>query len=128
MSTGPRVPWYGHPWVWLLIAIPGLSVVGGIAMIVLATGSPNDLVRDDYYKAGLAIDQDLSEEQRAADLGITLSLETGPRPPAAAGRDARGTSTPAIPISTWWSNCSIPPSPSAIWSSVPVRWRQGRWA
>lgn len=70
----PR-PWYGHPWVWLLIAIPGLSVVGGITMIVLATGSPNDLVRDDYYKAGLAINQDLSAEQHATELGITASLE-----------------------------------------------------
>jgi len=70
----PR-PWYGHPWVWLLIAIPGASVVLGITMIVLATGSPNDLVRDDYYKAGLAINQDLSAEQRAAELGVTMSLE-----------------------------------------------------
>ena len=70
----PR-PWYGHPWVWLLIAIPGASVVLGITMIVLATGSPNDLVRDDYYKAGLAINQDLSAQQRAAELGVTATLE-----------------------------------------------------
>ena len=70
----PR-PWYGHPWVWLLIAIPGVSVILGITMIVLATGSPNDLVRDDYYKAGLAINQDLSEEQRAEELGIHATLE-----------------------------------------------------
>lgn len=70
----PR-PWYGHPWVWLLIAIPGASVVGGIVMISLAMGSPNDLVRDDYYKAGLAINQDLSAEQRAEELGIHATLE-----------------------------------------------------
>jgi hypothetical protein len=70
----PR-PWYRHGWVWLLIAIPGSSVVVGVVMIVLAASSPNDLVRDDYYKAGLAINQDLDAERRAEALGVEVVLE-----------------------------------------------------
>ena len=67
-------PWYRHGWVWALIAIPGASVVFGIVMITAASLGPTDLVRDDYYKAGLAINQDLEARERAAALGIEVQL------------------------------------------------------
>ena len=67
-------PWYRHPWVWGLIAIPGSSVAVGIVMIVLAASGPTDLVRDDYYKAGLAINQEFGARERAAELGIEVRL------------------------------------------------------
>ena len=51
------LPWYRQGWPWALIALPASAVIGGIITIILAVQSPNSLVVDDYYKQGLAINQ-----------------------------------------------------------------------
>lgn len=77
--TETPMPWYRHPWVWGLIAIPGSSVIVGIVMLTLAASGPTDLVRDDYYKAGLAINQEFGARERAIELGIEVDLvDRGP--------------------------------------------------
>ena len=38
--------WYRNPWVWLLIAIPSLTVVGCMLTIYLAITNPHILVGD----------------------------------------------------------------------------------
>jgi hypothetical protein len=63
-------PWYRHTWPWLLIAIPCSSVVGGIFMIYLAMTGSNHLVKDSYYKDGMAINRQLDRDRRATRLGI----------------------------------------------------------
>lgn len=73
-SAQTSAPWYRHPWVWGIIAIPASSVIVGIVMIVLAASGPTDLVRDDYYKAGVAINQEFGARERAAELGIEVAL------------------------------------------------------
>jgi len=37
-------PWYRNPWVWLLIAIPSLTVAGCMFTIYLAITHPHSLV------------------------------------------------------------------------------------
>ena len=39
-------PWYRNPWVWLLIAIPALTVAGCMLTIYLAITNPHILVGD----------------------------------------------------------------------------------
>lgn len=39
-------PWFRNPWVWLVIAIPALTVVGCMFTIYLALANPDHLVRD----------------------------------------------------------------------------------
>ncbi len=39
-------PWYRNPWVWLIIAIPSLTVIGGLITIYLAFSRPAYLVND----------------------------------------------------------------------------------
>lgn len=39
-------PWYRNPWVWLLIAIPSLTVAGCLLTIYLALTNPVILVSD----------------------------------------------------------------------------------
>jgi hypothetical protein len=51
----------------------------GIVMVVLAVRSDDGLVVDDYYKRGLAINQVLDREARAAALGLAATLSFGPR-------------------------------------------------
>lgn len=39
-------PWYRNGWVWLIIAIPALTVVGCMLTIWLAISHPDLLVKD----------------------------------------------------------------------------------
>jgi hypothetical protein len=67
--------WYREPWPWLLMAAPLAAVLMGVVMMVLATRSNDGLVADDYYKQGLAINQILDRERRAATLHVSGVLE-----------------------------------------------------
>ena len=48
---------------------PAASVLAGILMLWLAIDSSDGLVSDDYYRQGLAINQVLRRDERAAELG-----------------------------------------------------------
>lgn len=63
-------PWYRQPWPWFLISIPLGTVIAGIATLIIAIQSPNALVVDDYYKAGLAINQEKERLKTAQDLEL----------------------------------------------------------
>ncbi len=69
-------PWYRQFWPWLLIALPASAVLGGIATIFIAVQSPNALVEDDYYKAGLAINQEKRRLAAARDRGLSGLLRS----------------------------------------------------
>ena len=75
--TGPMDarPWYRHRWPWLLMAGPALVVVAGAVTTWLAVRSDDGLVADDYYKRGLAINQQIERGERAAALGIAASVD-----------------------------------------------------
>ena len=68
------VPWYRQFWPWFIIALPATAVVAGLITLYIASSGHDTLVKDDYYKDGLAINQDLAKSQRAAALGITGEL------------------------------------------------------
>ena len=65
-----QCPWYKQLWPWLLISLPASAVFGGIATFILAVNSPNALVADDYYKQGLAINQQTERLRTATELGL----------------------------------------------------------
>ncbi len=66
--------WYRQFWPWFLIALPAFVVIAGINMVFIAHEGADDLVADEYYKDGLAINRKLEKLQRASDLGISASL------------------------------------------------------
>lgn len=70
----PQKPWYRHPMVWLVVAIPMWSVVAGIYFIYIAHSGSNDVVVDNYYKDGLAINQSFAQDNQAKALGISAYL------------------------------------------------------
>jgi hypothetical protein len=72
-STDTR-PWYREPWPWLLMAAPAAAVLAGAVTLWLAVRTSDGLVAEDYYKRGLAINQDLRREQAARALGIEASV------------------------------------------------------
>lgn len=63
--TNPT-PWHREPWPWLLMAAPLMSIIGGITILCVSLASNDGLVADDYYKQGLAINQQLTRERAAA--------------------------------------------------------------
>jgi hypothetical protein len=63
-------PWYRQAWPWFLISLPATAVVGGIVTAVLAVRTDDGPVTADYYRQGLAI----NEEVARADLARELSL------------------------------------------------------
>ena len=72
-GVGTR-PWYVQFWPWFLIAIPLLSVIGGVITFILASRDPYSLVIDDYYRQGLAINRVLARDRRAAELNLRAQI------------------------------------------------------
>ena len=60
----------------MLISIPFSAVLFGMVMIYTATLHPDDLVVDNYYKEGMAINQTIARDAEAARLQLTASLRT----------------------------------------------------
>jgi len=67
-------PWYQQIWLWIVFGIPGLTVIAGIATIIIATSDIDGLVSDDYYKDGLAINQSLQRYALAKHLNIQADV------------------------------------------------------
>lgn len=68
-------PWYREPWPWILMAGPAAVVVAGAVTIWLAFATADGLVTDDYYRRGLAINQELRRDQAALERGIAAEVE-----------------------------------------------------
>lgn len=73
--------WYKQFWPWFLIFLPMTAVVGSMFTIKLAVTDSDGLVKDDYYKQGLAMNQDLARKKTAEDLGVlaqgTINADAG---------------------------------------------------
>jgi len=72
------LPWYKYRWPWVLLAIPMSAVAFGMVMIYTATYYPDDLVVDNYYKEGMAINRTLAMDAQAAALGVKAILDVEP--------------------------------------------------
>ena len=76
-KSSSALPWYRHPWPWILMAGPFIVVVAGVVTAVLAFRSNDGLVADDYYKQGLAINQTTARDQSAVRNGFRAELMLG---------------------------------------------------
>lgn len=72
-------PWYRQFWPWFLIALPGAVVIASFNMLYLAVSNADDMVVDEYYKEGLAINRQLEKRQLAEQMGLDvhLAINTG---------------------------------------------------
>ncbi len=77
MSGTMARPWWCEPWPWFLMALPAGAVVGGIATAVIAFRGADGVVAADYYKRGLAINEELSRSRLAAALGVAADVLIG---------------------------------------------------
>ena len=75
LLSSPIPPWYRQFWPWFLIALPATVVVAGFFTLYLAIKYSDDLVSDNYYRDGLAINQQLSQDLHATELGLSAMLD-----------------------------------------------------
>lgn len=67
-------PWYKQLWPWVLIAIPVLTALKAVHTIVIMQQNSPDLVVDDYYKEGRAINMQLAKYREAALRNLSASI------------------------------------------------------
>jgi len=65
-------PWYKQFWPWFLLALPAAAVIASMHMLYVASTGADQLVRQDYYKEGLAINERIAQVKRAEELAITV--------------------------------------------------------
>lgn len=66
-------PWYKQFWPWFVISLPATAVVAGLITVVIAVQNKPDIVRDDWYKDGVAIQVRKERTERAKALGIVFN-------------------------------------------------------
>lgn len=69
-----HLPWWKERMVWLIIALPVSAVVAGIATVFIAAHDPDDLVKTEYVKSGMAVIAPREALEKAARMGISATL------------------------------------------------------
>ena len=75
LPGGDTEPWYRQFWPWFVFLLPATAVVAALTTVYIANRGADDLVVDDYYKDGLAINRQLEKKQRGQQLGISAELD-----------------------------------------------------
>lgn len=73
-DSGQKSSWYREPWMWFVVGLPAFWVCLSIYGVYLTVKHQDDLVRDDWYKAGRSINEDLRAEERARVIGLNATL------------------------------------------------------
>jgi len=76
---GDSEPWYRQFWPWFLIALPAAVVAASLYTVYIAATGADDLVVEDYYRDGLAINRQLEKKQLAESLGIMADIQVAGR-------------------------------------------------
>jgi len=124
-------PWYKEPWPWILMSGPAAVIVAGIATVWIAFATSDGLVAEDYYRQGLAINQELRREQAAVDRGIRATFEragdrlrvrlTGAEPDAVVAQVVHATRAGLD------QRIRLLPSGSGVYEGVLAELPPGRW-
>lgn len=72
-------PWYRQRWLWFVMSVPIASVILSSIMVTVAVNGKDSLVKDNYYKYGMEINQTIEQDQLADSLGLQpkLTIENG---------------------------------------------------
>lgn len=72
--TNNKKSWFKQFWPWFLIGLPMVAVVGSISLMFTAIDHKPNMVVDDYYTKGKAINHDFALINRAKALNIHASV------------------------------------------------------
>ena len=71
IKHGASEKWYRQFWPWFLIVLPGTVVIASIITVAIAIIHSDNLVCDDYYKDGLAINRYLDQDAFASQMQLS---------------------------------------------------------
>jgi hypothetical protein len=94
-EAATALPWYRHFWPWFIIGLLGTAVAASLATVWVAFANQDSLVRDDWYREGVAVNRRLERDQNALRLGLRASASID----AASGEvklDFTGMNTPQL--------------------------------
>lgn len=74
MKNSNNKAWFKQFWPWFLIILPLCAVIGGISTVIIATKNKPDMVVDDYYAKGKAINKDLTLIKNAQAQNISALI------------------------------------------------------
>ncbi|MEW6676645.1 MAG: FixH family protein [Pseudomonadota bacterium] len=74
-SSNDNRPWWQERMVWLIIALPVTAVLASVATYMIASQEPVSMVRAQYTKTGMAIEEQRDAALKAASLGISATLD-----------------------------------------------------
>jgi hypothetical protein len=77
-DTPAMRPWHREPMVWLIAAIPLVTVFAGLTTVAIAYRHSDAVITDDYRKDGLAINREPKRDLAAQRIGITAELAVVP--------------------------------------------------
>lgn len=69
-TSNSTPPWYRQFWPWFIISLPATAVIASLYTVYIAFTNIDDLVNDNYYKDGLAINRHLAQDEMASQLGL----------------------------------------------------------
>ncbi|MFN6972144.1 MAG: FixH family protein [Rheinheimera sp.] len=67
-------PWYKQVWPWVLIAIPFATMLKAVHSVYLMNQQSPDLIVDDYYREGRAINMNLAKYREAASRNLQANI------------------------------------------------------
>ncbi|WP_028863733.1 FixH family protein [Psychromonas aquimarina] len=75
MNTTKNKSWFKQFWPWFLIILPMTAVVGATSLLFTAIDNKPDMVVDDYYSEGKAINEDRTLLNNAKKRNIGADVE-----------------------------------------------------
>ncbi len=80
-NPSENTPWHKQFWPWFLISLPGTIIIASLATVYVAFKGADDLISDNYYRDGLAINQVIEQDRAASALSLAadvrFDLESG---------------------------------------------------
>lgn len=73
-GTPMGAPWYRCFWPWFIVGLLSTAVVASLTTVAIAVSGSDPLVRDDYFRDGMAINRRLDREATAQRLGVAAEL------------------------------------------------------
>lgn len=70
-ATEENLPWWKERMVWLVIGLPLSAVVAGLTTVYIAALDPDDMVKAEYSKSGMAVVAPRDAQDAAAALGLS---------------------------------------------------------
>lgn len=130
-------PWYKHRWPWVVFGLPAMVVVASLITLYVAIKTDDGVVVDDYYKKGLAVNEDLTRVQKARDLQLVgklmmhdnrLELSLQSKPQAVSVGQPLKFSAQNYAAKTQDVTVTLLPTANGTWTAqMPQAMATGRW-